>query len=246
MVQSQKTAHLGKPTRTIPLFAELKEHLETSFEMAPEGAVYVIDERFRKARKPSGWGNCNLRTAFQKIIRRAGLTQWPRLFQNLRASRETELAEQFPVQVVAGWLGNTPAIAMRHYLMTTQEHFAKAVNGDQEHPTQKAAHNPAQQLHEMPRKVLQADSAAHEETPVLQGCASHCDYVQNDEVELCGLEYPELGDGASSSRIIPVRLAADHASESNAPISEGRRGLPTRRLGSGATQVPSNNAPRTA
>jgi len=67
--------------------------------MAPEGAVYVVDERFRKALKPDGsWGNCNLRTTFEKIIERAGLTQWPRLFHNLRASRETELVERFPVQ----------------------------------------------------------------------------------------------------------------------------------------------------
>ena len=94
VVQSPKTKRHGKPTRTIPLFAEVREHLETSFEMAPEGAVYVVDERFRKALKPDGWGNCNLRTTLEKIIERAGLTQWPRLFHNLRASRETELVEQ--------------------------------------------------------------------------------------------------------------------------------------------------------
>ena len=73
--------------------------------------------------------NANLRTTFQKIVRRAGLKPWPRLFHNLRASRETELAEIYPLQVVTGWLGNTPAVAMRHYLMTTDEHFEAAVQG---------------------------------------------------------------------------------------------------------------------
>jgi len=130
VVQSPKRKRHGKPTRMIPLFSELREHLETSFELAPEGAVCVVDERFRKALNPDDWGNCNLHTTFEKIIERAGLTQWPNLFHNLRDSRETELVERFPVKVVAEWFGNTPTIPLRHYLMTTQEHFAKAVNGD--------------------------------------------------------------------------------------------------------------------
>ena len=52
---------------------------------------------------------------------------WPRLFHNLRASRETELAENSPVHVVAAWLGNTPRIAMRHYLQVRESDFLKAV-----------------------------------------------------------------------------------------------------------------------
>ena len=57
VVQSPKTKRHGKPTWMIPLFSELREHLETSFELAPEGAVWVVDERFRKALKPDDWGN---------------------------------------------------------------------------------------------------------------------------------------------------------------------------------------------
>ena len=30
---------------------------------------------------------------------------WPKLFQNLRSRRETELAEQFPMHVVCSWIG---------------------------------------------------------------------------------------------------------------------------------------------
>jgi hypothetical protein len=71
--------------------------------------------------------NANLRTTFGKIVRRAGSQTWPRLFHNLRASREMELVEAYPVQVVTSWLGNTPAVAMWHYLMTTDEHFEATV-----------------------------------------------------------------------------------------------------------------------
>ena len=184
VVQSPKTKRHGKPTRTIPLFPELREHLETSFELAPEGAVYVVDERFRKALRPDGWGNCNLRTTFEKIIERAGLTQWPRLFHNLRASRETELVERFPVQVVVDWLGNTPTIALKHYLMTTDEHFAEAVNGDQKKAKQKAK----QYTHAEGRKEPQEKSVEAEKLRQLPVLAPSCETVQNAGMEDRGLE----------------------------------------------------------
>ena len=68
----------------------------------------------------------NLRTTFLKIIKRAGLAPWPKLIQNLRSTRETELAEEFPLQAVTQWMGNSELIAARHYLQVTSEHFRKA------------------------------------------------------------------------------------------------------------------------
>ena len=98
VVQSPKTEHhAGKASRTIPLFPELRPILDEAFDLAPDGAEYVVDEKFRKAAMgPAGWMNANLRTTFEKIVHRAGLTPWPRLFHNLRASRETELVETYP------------------------------------------------------------------------------------------------------------------------------------------------------
>ena len=58
--------------------------------------------------------------------KRAGFDSWPRLFQNLRASRETELANEFPLHVVTVWLGNTERVASKHYLQVTDDHFAQA------------------------------------------------------------------------------------------------------------------------
>jgi hypothetical protein len=78
---------------------------------------------------PSGWRNCNLRTTFLKIVKRAGLKPWPRLFHNLRSSRQTELTERFPAHVVCAWLGNSEKIANAHYLQVTDERFARAVGG---------------------------------------------------------------------------------------------------------------------
>jgi integrase len=83
VVQSPKTEHhVGKASRTIPLFPELLLVLAEAFDLAPDGAQYVVDERFRKAAMgPAGWINANLRTTFEKIVRRAGLQPWPRPIQ---------------------------------------------------------------------------------------------------------------------------------------------------------------------
>jgi len=104
-------------TRVIPLFDEIRPCLEMAFEEARDGDLYVI----RRYRAP----NANLRTQLLRIISRAGLSAWPRLFHNLRASRETELANEFPIHVVCECIGNSPDVARRHYLLVTEEHFKK-------------------------------------------------------------------------------------------------------------------------
>ena len=142
-VHSPKTEHHpGKANRMVPLFPELRAILEEAWELAPEGAVYVVgNDAYRKAADtPVGWRNCNLRTQFGRILKKVGLEAWPRLFHALRASRETELAAEYPIHVVTAWLGNTPKIAMKHYLMTTESDFAKAAGK----ALKKAAQNPAQ------------------------------------------------------------------------------------------------------
>jgi len=168
-VRSPKTEHHpGGESRIIPLFPELKPHLEECFELAEPGDEFVIS-RYRDM-------NANLRTQLNRIIKRAGLKPWPKLFQNLRSTRETELAERFPMHVVCQWIGNSQAIAAKHYLQVTDEHNERALQ------------NPVQQPAASSRKGLQADSAAHKETPVLQGYAAECDAVPISGVGDTGLE----------------------------------------------------------
>jgi integrase len=121
-IHSPKTEHhVGGESRQIPVFPELRSYLEEVFDQAEPGTEWLIT-RYR--------GGINLRTALQKIIRRAGLNPWPKPWQNLRATRETELAETFPIHVVCQWIGNTEAVAKKHYLQTTDEHYLKATEGD--------------------------------------------------------------------------------------------------------------------
>jgi hypothetical protein len=80
------------------------------FEEAEPGAQYVI-ARHRL-------GCLNLRQQFERIIERAGEKQWPKLFHNLRASRETELLREYDLTTVCKWIGNSPAEAAKHYAMS--------------------------------------------------------------------------------------------------------------------------------
>jgi len=49
------------------------------------------------------------------------------LFHNLRATRQTELEDQFPSHVVCAWLGNSRAVAREHYLRANDDHFSRAL-----------------------------------------------------------------------------------------------------------------------
>jgi len=137
LIHSPKTEHHpGGESRLIPLFPELLPYLREAFEEAEPGSEFVIT-RYRRP-------NCNLRTQLQRIIRKAGLKAWPRLFQNLRSSRETELCEQWPEHIVCSWIGNSKVVARRHYLQLRDEDFARAAQNPthEEHEAQKAAQQP--------------------------------------------------------------------------------------------------------
>ena len=100
------------------MFDEIRRFLERAFEEAEDGAVYVI-ARYRS-------DNTNLRTQLLRILDNASVTAWPRPFHNLRAGRETELANAFPIHVVCEWIGNSEEVARKHYLQVTEEHLQKA------------------------------------------------------------------------------------------------------------------------
>jgi len=118
-IHSPKTEHhTGKATRVVPVFAELRPYLEDCEALAEPGTEFVIN-RYRHK-------NANLRTQLERIIERAGLRPWPKLFQNLRATRATELADEYPEHVAAEWMGHSRKVAQKHYWRVTDAHFTKA------------------------------------------------------------------------------------------------------------------------
>ncbi len=116
VVRSCKTEHHdGGAMRTIPLFPELEKLLLRAFAEAPEGNAHVI-----LCRNPG----INWRTQLQRIIRKAKVECWPKLFHNLRASRESELMRDYDLATVCKWIGHSPAVAAKHYAVSVD------LNGD--------------------------------------------------------------------------------------------------------------------
>lgn len=122
-VLSPKTKrHPGRDKRVVPIFPEIREPLLRVFDQAEPGERYVLP----KLRRVS---SASLRKPMEAAILRAGVKPWPRLFHNLRASRQTDLEQRHPSHVVCAWLGNSPAIAMKHYLRVTDGDFERALEG---------------------------------------------------------------------------------------------------------------------
>ncbi len=145
--------HANKRIRWVPIFPEVAPFLQKAFDEAEDGERYVIT----RYRSPS----VNIRTMFERIITRAGETPWVKLFQNLRASRETELLRTHPIHVVCDWIGNDELTAKKHYLQVTQEDFdAAQISVDK-----KAAHFPAQQVAAIGGNAWQENRATADITP---------------------------------------------------------------------------------
>lgn len=184
-VISPKTAHnVGGESRVIPIFPELRPYLEAAFDEAEPGTEHVIS-RYRK-------GSDNLRTQLQRIIERAGLTAWPRLFQNMRASRETELTHQHPLHVVVAWIGNSAPIAAQHYLQVTDLDFDRAVQTVAK-PFAGALQNPVQQPTETPSNDLHDQNEKKSQNPIVLDFATSCDYCIFEHIPPRGVE-PRFSD----------------------------------------------------
>ena len=165
VVHSPKTEHHeGGECRIIPLFPESKPYLEKCFDEADDGAVFVVEGAQKGLRQ--SWVS----------IWRAGLKPWPKVFHNLRGSRQTELTDRFPFQVVCDWIGNTPEVARRHYLTITDEHFPKAV------------HNPVQQTAEMGSLCLDKGTRPKEKPPEIPRVSTLCRPLRLTEIDDTGLE----------------------------------------------------------
>jgi len=122
-VHAPKTEHHeGKDVRYVGL-RDIRPHLADVFqEQLPDGkrslpADAPIVTRFSKS-------NCNLDKPFKVILHKAGIVPWPKLFQNMRASCETEwLNEGHPAHVVAAMIGHSVKVQRASYAQITDGHF---------------------------------------------------------------------------------------------------------------------------
>ena len=101
----------------------------------------------------------------------------------MRASCETDLARKFPLAMVAKWLGNTQAVAMRHYVDVTDADFERASEWDAE-----ATQNPTQQPAVLDGNESQPLNTKSEKPRILPKNAMVCDPSRIRRVEAAGIE----------------------------------------------------------
>jgi len=122
LVTSPKTEHHeGKGTRMVPIVDEVFALLEKMYDGLSEPTEFVIN-RYRKVKASYIWKLVN------QAATRAGFTPWPRLFNAMRSSRQTDWAEEFPRHVACEWMGNSEDVADEHYLTVKDKYFERAVD----------------------------------------------------------------------------------------------------------------------
>ena len=138
-VRSTKTEHLeGCEMRYVPI-RDIRPYLDVCFAQADEGSRNVIT-RFSAS-------NSNLDKPFRKIIEAAGIVPWPKLFQNLRSSCETQwLKDGERADLVANWIGHSVKVQRENYVQHTEEDIQafnqRTAFSALKKATQKATQNP--------------------------------------------------------------------------------------------------------
>ncbi len=121
-VTSVKTARYDeKQFRTVPIFQDLRTHLEAFYATLSPGAADQILTAYLG--KP--WTTLSRR--LEAACRRAGVAMWTKPFVNMRASCEHDWLGEYPINVVANWMGHSPQVALLHYNRVSKELTAREV-----------------------------------------------------------------------------------------------------------------------
>lgn len=180
VVSPKKAADASGGRRRVPIFPEIREALLQAFEQAHEGEDLIFAGEYGLALK-------NMRTQLQRLCDRAGVSRWPKAFQNMRASRASELVRDHAAACATAWLGHSPTVAARHYWSASPEDFRRAAG-----LTQNAAHLTAHNAAQHPSAPDCSDAQPEQQTSNGKGFtldrAPECDTMRNAKVGVTGLE----------------------------------------------------------
>jgi len=104
-----------KRVREVPI--ELRLH-DLLFEASMSGDV--------TERVCQGMAAGSIHREFLALCEKAGVNPWEKPCQACRKSLETDWAGKHPLHTVTSWLGNSPTVALRHYLKPTDADFDRA------------------------------------------------------------------------------------------------------------------------
>lgn len=102
----------------MPIFAALRPHLERAYRERAPNAFYVV---------PRVRHGANLGTQAKRIIEKAGVKTWPKLFVKMRGSCSDDLERNGVAEkAINAWVGNTARMRQRHYHSVRPEDWAAA------------------------------------------------------------------------------------------------------------------------
>ena len=165
VLSSMTEHHAKRAIRILPLLPAIETELLKLFAEAEDGAEFV----FPKLRMDS-----NLRTSLEKILRRAGVKQWPKLWQNLRASGATDFAQSLPSHVAAAICGHTEQIAQEHYWTVTDNDLDTAIEKLSPKLAQKLAQSNVSEGLLSSLSVSEATGVETKKAPIIQGFDAIC------------------------------------------------------------------------
>ena len=128
LLKSPKTKCKGKPERMVPIFSEVaslllaQSHAADNLvsaigrDAAGDAAIYVF---------PTLRNHSNAATTAAKMVNAAGFASWPKFWNSLRASCETDLMDRYGLRKACAWIGNTPAVAVKHYSLLKATDFTE-------------------------------------------------------------------------------------------------------------------------
>lgn len=197
VIRSPKTAHHGGDyvMRSVPMFPELVSYLEAWADVVGPGIeVPLSSPVFPMACDPK----VNLRTQFARLIVKAKLSPWEKLFVNLRSSRETELLAAYPAADMCRWMGHSPAVAARFYAQARPEVADKASRehtvGDQV-GTKAGTVGGENGARQCPSENVGDDQElpqGADNQPVMMADEGQCELLNNDENGRGGTRTPDI------------------------------------------------------
>lgn len=127
IIPSQKTKRYeGKDKRGMPIFTPTMTILQELRETRPRDQVFVFADLLPLQRREGH------RTGLERILKRAGIPKWDRLFDNLRSSASTDVKQTYGDTAENRWIGHSKQVAEDHYyqvLPTAQRDEASLFGG---------------------------------------------------------------------------------------------------------------------
>ncbi len=110
----------------------------------------------------------------RRIIKKASVEPWQRLWQTLRQSCEKEWAMTLPQYAVSKWIGHSITVSGRHYANDVpDELYTKAADGAQR-PAQQKAHETDGNARKTKQAAAKSDGLSSRDCSGFPQSSAHC------------------------------------------------------------------------